>query len=310
MSQAGTLLYEHFFKPVGLIKRNGGLWQHILIEQDIRHMKSMSKSLQIPVFEHTISDVTVCGIAGKYNWHQMIFCLYSFFTQLKKNVNTVIIDDGTIDDNFCAHIKNLIPHVQILLHKDTNEIIRNFLHGRHLSACEKYYDKFVVFKKLFHARALLSGHVLLFDADMLFFHYPHEIAQWLQSPDLPVFMHDKYTIYGAQTQYLMHNDLILPNLNTGIIGMDNNAIDWKQIEKHVAAYLQNGPLSYLMEQAVYAMYLQGKPHLRLPTEKYEILPSKHEVQAPKAVMHHYPTEERKWYYRYGWKHIVARQNAE
>ncbi len=309
MSFAGKLAYKYLFKPIiAPLKDNGGTLGYYKVKSGQTQMKKASKDLIIPDFKNLKEEVAVCAVAGKNNWYQMIFCLYSFYTQLGFNLKTVVIDDGTLDEAFHLIIKKQLPYVEIISHEEAHQKVISYFPGNIYPVISGLFDKFVVFKKLFHARILIKGPVLVLDADMLFYKRPDALIKWIHTSEKPVYMYDKYTIYGPQTDELLKKNVIKANVNTGIIGLNNDLLNWNEIENFAGEYLQNGPLTYLMEQALYAMYLNKKEAICLPMEDYEILPEKAEAQDPKAVMHHYPTEYRKYYYRFAWRKVLSRQS--
>ena len=267
-------------------------------------MQKTAKSLLIPDFKKNIPNVTVLGVAGKGNWYQMMFCLYSFYKNLGFNLQTVIIDDGTIDNELQTEIKRQVPFVSIITHYEADLKAKQFFNKDQYPVISSIMDKFVVFKKIFHARSLITGAVLVLDADMLFYKTPAELIQWINNPDKPVYMYDKYSIYGNQREDLLNKLSIRPNVNTGIIGLNNDDFDFNLLEQLTKQYLEVDALNYLMEQALYAMYLANTEVICLHAADYEILPSKSEAKDPIAVMHHFPTENRQFYYRYAWRNVI------
>jgi hypothetical protein len=61
---------------------------------------------------------------------------------------------------------------------------------------------------------------------------------------------------------------------------------------------------YLQEQALVAMLLAGKSCDIAPAEEYIVLPNREEVMNPKGTLHHYVDNSKRWYFRYGWRHIL------
>jgi len=59
--------------------------------------------------------------------------------------------------------------------------------------------------------------------------------------------------------------------------------------------------SYYLEQALVAMLAARQPCAVAPEPDYLTKPSRTEVQAPRAVMHHYVADSKRWYFRYGWR---------
>ena len=305
MSFLGKSAYKYIYKPIlSPINSNDGLVGHLKVLSGKKQMQKAAKNLIIPDFKKIQTNITVVGVAGKGNWYQMIFCLYSLYKNLGFNLQTVIIDDGTIDKAVEIEIKKQVPFVTIIPHHEADYKAKQFFNKDQYPAIASVLDKFVVFKKLFHVRALINGPALVLDADMLFYKTPEELIQWINKPDKPVYMYDKHSIYGDQREDLLNKLPIKPNVNTGIIGLNNDDFDFNQLEKLTAQYLNVDSLNYLMEQALYAMCLTNRDAICLDPKDYEILPSKAEAKKPTGVMHHFPTENRQFYYRYAWRNVI------
>jgi hypothetical protein len=305
MSVLGKRLLKYFFIPiVSPLQDNGGPWGYMKVKLGKRAMKKSSQFLKIPDFGKLQTTVTIVAVAGKRNWYQMIFCLYSFYKTLGFNLKTTVIDDGTIDDLILQSIKSQVPFVEVIMSDIADPITSNRFDSSKYPTISGIINSFVVFKKIFHARTLVSGPVLVLDADMLFYRKPEELVNWINNPEQPIYMHDKYSIYGIKNEFINKSLSIRPNVNTGIIGFNNDVFDLDKLERLTCEYLSVDELNYLMEQALYAMYINDIPAICLSPADYEILPTKDEARIPKAVMHHFPTEHRAYYYRYAWKNIT------
>jgi len=97
-------------------------------------------------------------------------------------------------------------------------------------------------------------------------------------------------------------------LNSGISGLESDRIDWEQLENWCKIMIEREGTHYYQEQALTAMLMTNGPHLPVPAEEYVVLPSLSEAQQPRAVLHHYVSDTKTLYFRYGWKHIVNTAN--
>ena len=304
MSILGKIIYKYYHKPFSDLKDKGGFINYFLINAGQKAMKNASHHLKILGFEKLDTNTTVCALAGKNNWYQMIFCLYSFYKNLGYNLKTVIIDDGTLNDDFIKIIYQQIPYCEVKKNASVILDTQDFFEKNKLPVIAKHKEAYVVYRKIFHSLSLVKGKILILDADMLFYKFPKEIHEWIKNENtIPMYMPDVYSIYGEQTDALLENKLAEPLVNTGILGIDTMEVDWQRIEGLLNKYLEFGPINYLTEQGLYAMYLKGMAKIRLPDTDYIILPSREEAKNPKAIMHHFPTENRNFYFRYAWKNI-------
>ena len=81
MSFIGKRLLKYFFLPiVSPLQDNGGPWGYMKVILGKKAMKKASYMLKIPDFGKLKTTVTIVAVAGKGNWYQMIFCLYSLLS--------------------------------------------------------------------------------------------------------------------------------------------------------------------------------------------------------------------------------------
>jgi hypothetical protein len=65
---------------------------------------------------------------------------------------------------------------------------------------------------------------------------------------------------------------------------------------------------YYQEQALVAMLMSDKTCTVAPANDYIIMPSQMEVMQPHGILHHYVSDSKSSYFRYGWQHILKRAN--
>ena len=98
----------------------------------------------------------------------------------------------------------------------------------------------------------------------------------------------------------------IPSLvNVGLCGLRSEALDWELLESWSAELIAREKTNYYLEQALVAMLVAREPAAAvLPGSDYVTKPAEAEVLFPKAVMHHYVDNSKRWYFRYGWRRAV------
>ena len=146
----------------------------------------------------------------------------------------------------------------------------------------------------------------MLDSDLLFFRRPEFLLDWLAAPDRPLHAVDCEESYGYSRALMEQlSGAPIPRLvNVGLCGLRSEAIDWDELEAWTAGLQARERTNYYLEQALVAMLAARQPCAVAPAKDYVTLPGRAEVLAPRAVMHHYVANAKRWYFRHGWRHFV------
>lgn len=245
-------------------------------------------------------------LTGKWFWYQTCFCAWSLAQHTELAIRPVIYDDGSLEPRYQDAIQRVFPHVKFLLKPELDTRIDEVLPQSqfpYLRDRRQYYPNI---RKLTDIHAGSHGWKLVLDSDMLFFRTPTLLLTWLQSPQQPCHMVDTETAYGYPETLMesLAGTPIRDRLNVGICGLNSDDIDWEQLEYWCKRLIDKHGTHYYQEQALIAMLMAGKPCTVAPAEEYIVMPHQAEVIQPQAVLHHYVSDSKPWYFRYGWKHIL------
>ena len=101
---------------------------------------------------------------------------------------------------------------------------------------------------------------------------------------------------------------IPPLVNVGLCGLRSESLNWAEIEAWCGELIGREKTSYYLEQALVAMLVaRTQPCSIAPRAEYVTMPAKAECVAPRAVMHHYVAESKRWYFRHSWR--IARDGG-
>lgn len=306
----GPLLLRYYYRPLGKLRQiieQGGPFAMRETERQRAEMERAAALLPALPIPQSDTALRLHVLTGKRFWYQTAFCLHSFATAAAEPVQIEIYDDGTLDEQYSALLLRLGPAVTI--HRQEDILSRL---DRHLPA-----GKFPVIRRLWaeypHIRKLTDIHVgsigwkLVIDSDLLFFRKPDLLLAWMRDPQNPLQAVDCEESYGY-TKPLMGRlaGCEIPSLvNVGLCGLRSESLDWGELEMWCKEMIEKERQSYFLEQALVAMLVaRFSSRTVAPRESYVTLPERREVLSPKAVMHHYVANSKRWYFRTGWRHVA------
>jgi hypothetical protein len=100
---------------------------------------------------------------------------------------------------------------------------------------------------------------------------------------------------------------VRPLINTGISGHLSNAIDWDKMEFWCRTLIERAGTHYYQEQALIALQTAGQECAVLPSDDYVTLPREPEASHCEAVMHHYVSSSKPWYFRHNWRLVLEKK---
>ncbi|RYG42423.1 MAG: glycosyl transferase [Chitinophagaceae bacterium] len=305
---AGKIIYQFYYKPVGLIRQafKTGVWRTAEINRCRRQMKIAAARLHEVCYpcEETF---TVYFLTGKKYWFQTAFCLYSLQQSAGTNIHAYLVDDGSFDEELENSVKSQFPTTTTVIR--SSEILRrldNILPESDFPVLRRRRLEYPHLRKLTDVHVLPGeGPKLVLDSDMLFLRQPDELLHWLRQPTGFLFMRDVVESYGytsALMKELTGSAAIPERLNVGVAGVASSAINWKKLEFWTDELLKREGSSYLQEQALTAMLAANRHHLFLPDATYKVCPSIQQRPIPETL-HHYVAESKYDYFVKGWKLI-------
>lgn len=313
-AKLGKLYYKLYYQPRAFVQKcaRQGVFNLAIDERNRKQMEKAAYRLQPIQVASELPPVEIHFLTGQKFWYQTCFCAYSMAQVSDRPIRPIIYDDGSLKQKYQNAFRKVFPDGVIHQLSDIEARLDQALPSERFPNLRERRLRLPIMRKLTDIHAGTTGWKLFLDSDMLFFRRPSFLLNWLENPQYSCHMVDVLQCYGY-SQALMSEltQSILPDkLNSGISGLESNHIDWEQLEDWCKTMIEREGTHYYQEQALTAMLMTNRPHLPVPAEEYVVLPSLSEAQQPRAVLHHYVSDTKTLYFRYGWKHIVNAVNRE
>ena len=306
----GKLIYHLYHKPIALLQTTlkTGIKKTAEIKTGRKQMLQTAGSLKEVVYNDA-ATYHVYFLTGKNYWFQTAFCLYSLQKVAGLNIHATIVDDGSFDDKLELSVKQQFPTTSTVIRiNEINNLLNQKLPEDTFPVLRKRRMEYPHLRKLTDVHVLPGdGPKLVLDSDMLFFHKPVELLQWLENPEKMLFMRDVEESYGYTTklmQALTKSSAIPNRLNVGVAGIPSKSINWTTLELWTKELLEKEGSSYLQEQALTAMIAAGESYSFLDENSYKVLPLIKNRKVPETL-HHYVAEAKYDYFVKGWRYILC-----
>jgi len=307
MITPGSLLLRLYHQPVAMVRhslRSGGpIGQWRTERQRLEMEEAAARLPALPEYPGT-APVTLHLMTGRRFWYQTVFCLNSFARSARTTVRAELFDDGSIDGDCASRLAGLGTGVRIHRLGDLQARLDECLPAARFPVLRDRWLNYPNIRKLTDVHLGGSGWKLVMDSDMLFFRRPDWLLDWLAAPDRPLHAVDCEESYGYSRPLMerLAGAPIPALVNVGLCGLKSEDLDWDLIEAWCAELIACERTNYFLEQAIVAMLsARMGPCAVAPAADYLTRPSPAEVMAPKAVMHHYVAESKRWYFRRGWR---------
>lgn len=308
----GVLLYKLIYAPRNVLKTwtKWGFINSVLTRIDKTNMEKAVSSLRPLNISKKGNEpsLDIYFMTGRKYWYQTCFCIYSMQVNTDILLRPIIYDDGSLEEPYVEEIIRLFPNTKIVSLEDVEARLDRILPKDKFPMLRERRLKQPLLRKLTDFHAGLSGWKLFLDSDMLFFHEPSFLIDWLKDSKQPCYMVDIKNAYGYPEELMRKlAGAEIPDLvNIGIFGLESEDINWEQLESWLTILLEECGTHYNLTQCLSAMYLADKKCSIVPKEDYVVLPHADDAVNPKATLHHYVAESKPLYFRYGWKHIINR----
>ncbi len=309
MSLPGKILYHAWHWPVGKLRdliAAGGPFEARRTEAGRQAMEAAARDLPaLPVVSG--APLTVHLLTGERFWYQTAFCLWTFARQAGRPVRPVIYDDGTLNESSRSPLARLFPGIRFVAQTETLGRLDAHLPAARFPHLRERWLNYPNIRKLTDVHVGQSGWKLVLDSDLLFFHRPTLLVDWLDQPVQPLHAVDCETSYGYSRPLM--NDLadapVAELVNVGLTGLNGTELDWERLEHWCRTLIERERTSYYLEQALIAMLVAGRPCTVAPASDYVTLPVTPEARECEAVMHHYVANSKKWYFQTNWRHTLS-----
>lgn len=306
LQQIINTLYRHPKSALKKVKRFGGYTGYYSMQKSGKQM--MRASLNLPAVSSLDGDLPVYFLTGKNHLYQTLFCIQSLSKVTAAKFKYTLVDDGTFDDEVIIQINRQLPGARIVTQNEINNNLNKCLPYNlypNLNQKRKVYPHL---KKItdIHSISNTNAWKLVLDSDMLFWNDPQEMIDWIIKPQLPIHMVDCTEAYGYSKKLMeeLAGTNIKPLINVGIIGLNSNDINWKNIETWIKKLEEQEGTSYYLEQALTAMLIGDKASMVLQAEQYIVNPDNDDVKNKGGILHHYVDLSKKDYFNMAWKQFI------
>jgi hypothetical protein len=248
-------------------------------------------------------------LTGRKFWYQTAFCLWSLAKASGREVVPHIYDDGSMRPEHAAYFGERFPNARVVGQEEIIGRLDRFLPASKFPRLRERWRHYPNIRKLTDPHAGGSGWKLVIDSDLLFFRSPDLLSHWVDSPDSPLHAVDSETSYGYPIEEMsrLAGHSVVERLNVGLCGLKSDAIDWERLEYWCDQLISNYGTHYYLEQALVALLTAGQDCAVLPPDDYITLPRGPEASRCEAVMHHYVSSSKPWYFRHNWRLVLEKR---
>jgi hypothetical protein len=306
----GRLAYHLYHRPVaavGVSLRAGGPWEQWRTERGRRAMEAAAHHLPpLPPARADGAPLELQLLTGRRFWYQTAFCLWSFGRHAARPLAPVIYDDGSLSEEWRALLARIVPSARFVTLAETVIRLEEHLPARRFPVLRDRWQHFPLLRKLTDVHAGRSGWKLFIDSDLLFFHRPQLLIDWLDEPTQPLRAMDVQNAYGYSLELLaeLAGRPVPERVNTGLCGLRSEEIDWERMEYWCGTLIERAGTHYYQEQALVALLLAGRDCVVAPLAAYVTFPQEPEVSECRAVMHHYVAGSKAAYFRQNWRKVL------
>ena len=256
-----------------------------------------------PFWNEVPQTTPVHVLTGEKDWWLSAWMLASWFEASEHAWPITIHDDGTLPEEGAALLQRLFPNARVIRRADADAIMQRVLQP--FPFCEEYRSLHPLALKLFDIPHFCkSSRYLMFDSDLLFFQYPHEIMEWAGSENDECWFNEDVQESSLLTAAEARDELdvkIWSRVNSGLCLIQKAAIDPDFLDRALAqTSILRGHI-WRVEQTLYM--LCGARHGKggLLPKRYEVSLGRHASE--EVVCRHYVGAVRDRFYAEGIKRL-------
>ncbi|RYZ30316.1 MAG: glycosyl transferase [Chitinophagaceae bacterium] len=303
--RTGKIIYQLYHKPLGIIRNTlkTGVRRTAAINCGQKQMMEAASELREIKYEEK-EQLDVYYLTGRKYWYQTAFCLFSLQKNAGANIHAFVVDDGSFDDALEAEVKRCFPTTATVVRNcEIQDLLEKRLPAATFPVLRQRRLEYPHLRKLTDVHLLAgNGPKLVLDSDMLFFHCPDELLNWLRHPSGLLFMRDVAESYGYTPELMKElagTEVIPERLNVGVAGLPSSLIDWQKLEHWTETLLKREGSSYLQEQALTAMLAANHFTTFLNESDYKVFPAINGSMISETL-HHYVADSKYDYFVKGW----------
>ncbi|UOE48323.1 hypothetical protein MTO98_28340 [Mucilaginibacter sp. SMC90] len=300
-----NFLYRNPRSQLQKFRRFGGYLNYRSMMNGRREMERRSVELP-PVISHA-DGLPVYFLTGKNYLYQTLYCIQSLTKFPAASFKFILVDDGSFNTELIARVAKQLPGAQVITQAHIGQNLQKNLPEARYPYLHKKRAVYPHIKKLTDVHTIPGDDwKLVLDSDMLFWHKPAELINWLNNPQQPLHMVDCTEAYGYSQQLMeqLAGSSIKPLLNVGAIGLKSAGINWDKLENWAKTLEEQEGTSYYLEQALSAMLIGNADATVLKAGDYIVNPTPDQIKTQTGVLHHYVDLSKEGYFKHAWKHFL------
>lgn len=303
----GTWLMRNFYQPTlgvrWLLSLGAGNALRLIWGESA--MKRRARRLP-PIAATDGPALAATYMTGAAYWHQTVFGAWSLARHLPKGLRPTFYDDGSLTTEQRETLQRVFPQAKIVSAGETQRRLDIYLPAERFPLIRATRAQSVMLRKFVDLRVGSRGWQLYLDSDMLFFQRPALLEDLAVRQETAVHMVDHVYAYALPTPELdrICGVAVRPRVNAGIVGLDDRAVNWEQIEQWFAAFPPNTLTNPLFEQTITAMVLSHLKTAETPAEQYRILYDSRTPPPSGAVLLHYIFHAKTLYFSKEWRRVL------
>jgi hypothetical protein len=248
-------------------------------------------------------SIGVHVLTGKEDWRLAAWMLASWFQFSEHAWRVVIHDDGTLPPEGEATLQKLFSNARIIRRAEADAAMDRVL--KPFPFCQDYRGQHPLALKIFDIPHFASSdRFIVFDSDLLFFHYPHEILQWAGVENDECWFNEDVQEGSLITAADARDELgvkIWPRVNTGLCLIHRPVLDLDFMDRALAeTSIMRGHI-WRVEQTLYMLCAARHGKGGLLPKTYEV--SLERNAAEDSVCRHYVGAVRDRFYGEGLKRL-------
>lgn len=298
----GRLLYLAYHQPRERLE--DALDQALLPRRDARMRRAAAALAPRPAGAPATSAPPVRFLTGARFAHQTAFCARSLERAAGRAFRFEFFDDGSLAGEPAARLLRAFPSARVVTAAESDADLDRHLPAARFPALRFARSRSPLMRKLLDLRAGRSGPSLYLDSDMLFFSRPRALLAWLDAPSAPLFMQEAKGSAYVDSRETLERDLGRPlpaGVNSGIVALDDGAIDWPALERAAATLGENRLAHKWAEQTLFAWLLSGLSGLPLDPALYRVCSSRADLAGEPPVLRHYVHKSKMPYLAGEWR---------